>query len=155
MPQSAGYVPRNTFNLTKFYYPFHSLGNNLAQVDFLLRSARASIAADRSECQIGFSSNDRTNLQAALQAFSQALACLDEDSVMRAAIIRELKKIQPHSEATSGFVSPAHRIRDLEVSANESVRCGDFVAALEKRTEIFDNIVERKMQLFYVDVLKW
>lgn len=127
----------------------------MAEVDFSLRSARSSIEADRSERQLGFSTNDRSNLQTALQSYGQALACLDEDSVMRAAIIRAIKKIQPHSDATSGFVSPAHRIRDLEVSANENVRCGDFVSALEKRTEIFDNIVERRMQSFYVDVLKW
>lgn len=129
-------------------------GNNLAEVDFLLRSARAFIEAERAECHLGFSSNDHSNVQAALQSYNQALLCLDEDSVMRAAIIREVKKIQPHSEATSGFVSPAHRIRDLELAAYESVCCGDYVAALKKRTDIFENIVERKTQSFYIDVLK-
>lgn len=122
-------------------------------MDYLLRSARASIEADRDEQRLHSQSQDRSNRQGALRCYNQALACLADDSVMRAAVIRAIKKIQPHSDATSAFVSPSHRIWDLETAAKECVRCGDFVAALEKTTEIYDDIVERKMQSFYTDVL--
>lgn len=125
----------------------------MAEVDFLLKAARAYVQADIHAENLKLRSNDRANLEGALRCYQQALLNFEEDSVMRAAIIREIKKIHPISDMTSGFVSSSHRIYDLELSSNESIQIGDFVAALDKRTEIFDDIIERKVQHFYVDVM--
>jgi len=73
---------------------------------------------------------------------------------MKAAIIRKIKHIHPIIEVTSNFSSPAHRIYDLELSVQQSISSGDFVAALDKLTEIYEDIVERKAQNLYTDVLK-
>lgn len=139
-------------SLMNCFFLFNT-GNSLSEVEYLLKSARASVEADEKEENLRLLSNDRSHLEASLRCYNQALGRLDDDSVMKAAVIREIKKIQPHSDITSGFVSPAHRIFDLEVSADISVNIGDFVAALEKRTEIYDNIMERKVQRYYSDVL--
>lgn len=125
----------------------------MAEVDFLLKSARASIQADRKPDNLCLLSNDHSHIEGALRCYNQALENLDDDSVMKAAIIREIKKIHPNFEATSGFQSPAHRIWDLDVAAIDSVVNKDFVGALEKRTEIFDDILERKVQNLYVELL--
>lgn len=72
----------------------------------------------------------------------------------KAAIFRELKMINSKNEDLSNFSSPCHRIFDLEISANDSIRNNDLVSALEKLTEIYDDISERKIEIFYRNVLK-
>lgn len=59
-----------------------------------------------------------------------------------------------YGNITSDFNSPCHRIYDLELASNESVRSHDYVDALEKLTEIVDDISERKVEYLYEDVMK-
>lgn len=121
----------------------------------MLKSARAfadahSVDADR--CLL--SEENTCYLDGALRGFVEAQSQFPHDSPMKAAIIRELKKYHPNSELTSGFVSPAHRYHDLEVSASENIIAGDFVGALEKCTEIYDDIVERNVTTMYRDLME-
>lgn len=133
-----------------------ALGNVSAEVDLLLHSADASIAADRRAEQLHSLSNDRSHLENALRCYNQALEAYTEESVFRAAIILQIRRIQPHNtQVTSRFASPSHRMHDLDRAADECVRRGDYVAALEKRTEIFDDIVvERRVAAMYTDLLR-
>lgn len=126
----------------------------MQEVDYLLRAARAYIAADTKAEALQLRSNDRAYIDGALQCYHQAMDQLPDDSVQKAAVIREMKIIKPNSDATSSFASPSHRIYDLEVSATHSLYDNDFVDALDKRTEIFDNILERKVSDLYLDLLK-
>lgn len=130
-----------------------ALGNTLTEVDALLKSARAFVKYDREIEKLKVRSNNREHLEGALRCYNQAAARLEDDSVMKVAIIREVKKINPNAENTSNFNSPSHRIYDLEQSANVSISAQDFVGALEKLTEIFDDINERKVEDYYADVL--
>ena len=129
------------------------LGNTFAEVDFLLKSARASLAADAKVENLKVRTNDHAQIEAALRCYHDAISILDDNSVMKAAVIREMKKIQPNLETTSGFSSPAHRIYDLESAANECVVNEDYERALEKYTEIYDDILERKVHKMYEQVL--
>lgn len=131
-----------------------AMGNSSAEVDYLLKSADASIAADRYLEQLHTLSNDRSHLENALRCYNQALDAYADESVFRAAIIRKIKRIQPHCELTSSFASPSHRMHDLDRAADACVRSGDYAAALEKRTEIFDDICERRVQSLYTDLLR-
>lgn len=131
-----------------------ALNNTVSEIHFLLKSARAFVAANQAIDKLCLRSNANEHLNGALSSFQQAISLLPDDSVMKAAIIREMKQIHPNCDLTSNFASPAHRIYDLELSANECIKTEDFVGALEKLTEIFDDITERKTQHLYVDVLK-
>ncbi|XP_059617226.1 40-kDa huntingtin-associated protein [Phlebotomus argentipes] len=129
------------------------IGNGVTEVDALLRSAKAFLAAHDQQQRLHVLTNAGEHLEGALRCYNQALGRLSEDSAMRAAIIREIKKIKPNAENTSNFNSPSHRIYDLEMSAKESIQSGDFVAALEKLTEICDDVGERRVEAFYGSVL--
>lgn len=131
-----------------------ALNNTLAEVHFLLRSARSYVAADQQVDRLQIRSNANEYVEGALSCYNQAILLLDDDSVMRAAIIREIKRIHPNCELTSNFVSPAHRIHDLDIAANENIRTGDYVSALDKLTEIHEDITERKVQHFYGHILR-
>lgn len=131
-----------------------ALNNTLSEVHFLLRSARAFREADRTIDRLHLRSNSNEYLNGALNCYNQAIQSLDDESVMKAAIIREMKQIQSNCEMTSNFASPAHRINDLELAANDCIRTGDYAGALDKLTEIYDDIVERKVQHFYSEVLR-
>ncbi|XP_055713282.1 40-kDa huntingtin-associated protein [Phlebotomus papatasi] len=129
------------------------IGNGVTEVDALLRSAKAFLVAHERQEELHVLSNAGEHVEGALRCYNQALGRLSEDSAMKAAIIREIKKIKPNAENTSNFNSPSHRIFDLETSAGESIRSGDFVAALEKLTEICDDIGERRVEAFYGSVI--
>lgn len=122
-------------------------------MDYLLRAARAYVVADGRTEALHLRSNDRAYIDGALQCYHQAMDQLPDDSVTKAAVIREMKCIQPNSEATSSFASPSHRIHDLEVLATHNLYDEDFADALDKRTEIFDNILERRVSHLWCDLL--
>lgn len=128
--------------------------NQLSEVHFLLKSARSFVKATEEVGKLHLRSDGGEYLDGALSCYNLALAQMDDDSVMKAAIIREMKKLQPNCELTSNFVSPAHRVRDLEIAALECIRTEDNVGALEKLTEIHDDITERNMHSLYEDLLK-
>lgn len=131
-----------------------AVSNKLSEVHFLLLSARSYISADRAIDHLHVRSNANEYIEGALNCYNQAIALLNDDSVMKAALIREMKQIQPNCELTSNFVSPAHRINDLEMAANECILTADYIGALDKLTEIYDDITERKMEYLYKDVLQ-
>lgn len=127
---------------------------NEAENDFesYLKAARQFIKADERKSKLGFL-NNHEHLEGAHKAFFQALAIVD-DPVMKACIIREIRELNHDIDITSDFNSASHRIYDLELASNENIRSNDFIGALEKLTEIVDNITERKEVLSYHDVMK-
>lgn len=131
-----------------------ALNNSISEIHFLLKSARTFVAANEAIDKLCLRSNSNEHLNGALSSYQQAISLLQDDSVMKAAIIREMKQIHPNCDLTSNFASPAHRIYDLEIAANECIQTEDFAGALEKLTEIFDDITERKTQHLYTDVLR-
>lgn len=104
--------------------------------------------ADERKTSLGFQNNHEF-LEGAHRAYMQALSAID-DPVMRTCIIREMKDFNN----TSDFNSACHRIFDLELASNENIRCDDFIGALEKLTEIVDDITERKETHSYYDVMR-
>lgn len=117
-----------------------------------LKAARMFKKADERRSKLGFLNNHEF-LEGAHRAYFQALASVD-DSVMKACIIREIRELNNDVSITSDFNSASHRIYDLELASNENIRSGDFIGALEKLTEIVDDITERKEVQSYHDVMK-
>lgn len=130
-----------------------ALGNTQTEIDALLKSARAFVKFNSEIERLRVRSNNKEHIEGALRCYNQASSRLEDDSVMKAAIIREIKKINPNAENTTNFNSPSHRIYDLDLSASQSIRNCDFVTALEKLTELYDDINERKVEDYYSDVL--
>jgi factor VIII intron 22 protein len=97
--------------------------------------------------------NNHEFLEGAHRAYCQALTAT-EDAVMRTCIIREMKDLNNDLNITSDFNSASHRIFDLEVASNENIKSNDFIGALEKLTEIVDDITERKEVNSYHDVMR-
>lgn len=129
-----------------------TLNNPSCEVHLLLKAARAFKAADVDNLCTRSSTHD--NKQGALYCYKQALLQSEHDAVMKAAIIREMKKIHPNCDQTSEFVSPAHRAYELEMDANRCIRSTDYETALDKLTEIYDDIIERKVQTIYAKLLR-
>jgi hypothetical protein len=130
------------------------IGND-TEIDLLLKGGRMFVKAnDKRIAGLGCVNSNHEHLDGARRCYNQALASLPEGAaIMKTAIIRELKKIDPNTEQTSSFSSNAHRIFDLEAAANIDIHFADYVTALEKLTEIFDIITERKSQCMYEDVI--
>lgn len=131
-----------------------AVNNTLSEVHFLLRSARSYCEADRTVDCLHLRSNANEYINGALNCYNQAILLLNDDSVMKTGIIREMKRIHTNCELMSNFVSPAHRMYDLEMAANECIRTGDYAGALDKLTEVYDDITERKVQQFHCDMLQ-
>lgn len=108
--------------------------------------------ADSRKTKLGFLNNNEF-LEGANRSYFQALATVD-DSVMRTCIIREIRELNKSSNITSDFNSATHRIFDLEVASNENISSNDFIGALEKLTEIVDDLTERKELNSYYDVMR-
>ncbi|XP_055542193.1 40-kDa huntingtin-associated protein [Wyeomyia smithii] len=130
------------------------IGNETAEVDALLKAARAFRTAHDKQTNIRTDNRTSDCLEGAFRCYTHALSSLPEDSVAKAAIIRELREINPNAEITSNFSSPSHRIWDLEQSAEDSIRAVDYVAAFEKLSEIYDDITERRCAELYPEVMK-
>lgn len=128
-----------------------ALNNPVFERHLLLKAARAYRKADSN--RLCLRSNTKPYTQGALSCYHRVITQLSDDSAMKAAIIREMKEINPNYEVTSNFVSPAHRAQDLDMAANECITSGNFESALEKITEICDDIVERKVEDLYEDIL--
>lgn len=144
----------------------------MAEIDFLLKAAREFAQANQEVEKLNLQSNQKEYIEVrfslrfpnpilcnlfsfkgALKSYFQALSKLEDDSVLKAAVIREIRTINPNFEATSNFVSPCHRCYDLYKAANISIENKDYVSALEKLTDIFDNITERKKEDLYKDIM--
>lgn len=65
-----------------------ALNNPLSEMHFLLRSARAFVDANRTADRLHLRSNANEYINGALNCYNQAIQLLDDDSVMKAAIIR-------------------------------------------------------------------
>lgn len=125
-----------------------ALNNPIFEKHLLLKAARAYREADSN--RLCLRSNTKPFTQGALSCYHRVITQLNDDSAMKAAVIREMKEINPNYEVTSNFSSPAHRAQDLDLDANECITCGNFESALEKITEICDDIVERKVNDLYI-----
>jgi len=121
-------------------------------VESYLKAARLFRKADSRRTKLGFTNNHEF-LEGAYRSYFQALAAVD-DPVMRTCIIREIRELNKDLNITSEFNSAAHRIYDLEMASNENIRNEDFNGALEKLTEIVDDITERKEANSYFDVMR-
>lgn len=130
------------------------IGNDAAEVDALLKAARAFRRAHNQQTKLKIENPSSDHLEGAFRCYTQALSRLPDDSVTKAAIIRELKEINPNVEITSNFSSPSHRIWDLEQSAEENIKSRDYVAAFEKLTEIYDDVTERRCEDLYLQVMQ-
>lgn len=128
-----------------------ALNNPVFERHLLLKAARAYREADSN--RLCLRSNTKPYTQGALSCYHRVITQLNDDSAMKAAVIREMKEINRNYEVTSNFVSPAHRAQDLDLTANECITSGNFESALEKITEICDDIVERKVEDLYEDIL--
>lgn len=129
-----------------------ALNNPIFERHLLLKAARAYREADSN--RLCLRSNPKTYTQGALSCYHRVITQLNDNSAMKAAVIREMKEINPNYEVTSNFVSPAHRAQDLDLAANECITSGNFESALEKITEICDDIVERKVEDLYEYILE-
>lgn len=109
--------------------------------------------ADSMKTSLGFI-NPHEMLEGAHRSYYQALDAVEGDSVMKACIIREMRELNRNLSITSDFNSASHRIFDLEIASNENIRASDLIAALEKLTEIVDDISERKEASSYSTVMK-
>lgn len=73
-------------------------------------------------------------------------------------MLRRIRRIQAPGSSqhlTSSFASPAHRAHDLDRAASECVlRSADWCGALERRTELYDDVCERRVERMYADLLR-
>ncbi|XP_075155721.1 huntingtin-associated protein 40 kDa [Haematobia irritans] len=129
------------------------LSNSMAECQALLKAARLFLKAHEEMESLLLRSNRQEYRETALHCFTQAVEKSPDDSVIKAAIIREMSPLQPHYEGTSSFNSPAHRIYELELATEQSVINQDFLTALQQMDDIVDNIYERKKQNLYQEVL--
>ncbi|KAJ6646637.1 hypothetical protein Bhyg_01850 [Pseudolycoriella hygida] len=140
----------------RFFFIFYLmiLENFCAEVDFLLKAARSYHEADTKLERLCIRSNDNSFIDSSLQCYNNAINLLPDDSPMKAAVIKEMLKVKPSVEVSSGFASPPHKIHDLAAAANEFMRTKDYKSALDKLDEIIDDVRERNVQHFYVDVIR-
>ncbi|XP_055838100.1 uncharacterized protein LOC129906379 [Episyrphus balteatus] len=131
-----------------------SNGNNLSEVNCYLKSARAFLKANQISEDLQMRSNKEEYREGALKSYYLALTRVADDGVLKAAIIRETTAVNSNYDGTSTFSSPSHRIFDMELSAKKNVETGDYLGALERLTDIYDNLTERKKQHLYSDLLK-
>ena len=120
-----------------------------------LKASRSFVKADKRKTELGFLNNHEL-LEGANRSYFQALTGV-KDSVMKACIIREMRElveVNNNLMLTSDLQSPCHRIYDLEKASNENIKSNDFIGALEKLTEIIDDISERKEVKSFYDVVQ-
>ncbi|XP_065363060.1 uncharacterized protein Hap40 [Calliphora vicina] len=129
------------------------LQNSMAECQALLKAARLFLKAHEEMESLLLRSNRDEYRETALHCFTQAVEKCPDDSVIKAAIIREMTPLQPHYEVTSTFNSPAHRIYELELATEQCLKNHDYLKALQQLDDIVDNIYERKKQHLYQEVL--
>lgn len=129
-----------------------ALNNPVFERHLLLKAARSYREADTN--QLCLRSNTKSFTQGALSCYHRAITQLNDDCGTKAAVIREMKEINPNYDVTSNFESHCGRAKDLDLAANECIKSGNLESALEKITEICDDIVERKSETLYADILR-
>lgn len=120
-------------------------------VEALLKGARMFRKANERKNKLGFINNNE-NLEGAFRCYSQALST-EKNPVMKACIIREFTEINKNLNVTSEFNSPCHRVHELKLASSNDIQKNDFVAALDKLTEIIEMLAERKSEMLYEDVI--
>lgn len=120
-------------------------------VEALLKGARMFRKADERKNKLGFINNNE-NLEGAFRCYSQALTT-EKNPVMKACIIREFTEINKNLSVTSDFHSPCHRVYELQLASVNDIQKNDFVAALDKLTEIIEIQAERKSEALYEEVI--
>uniref|UniRef100_A0A336MH64 CSON015284 protein n=1 Tax=Culicoides sonorensis TaxID=179676 RepID=A0A336MH64_CULSO len=125
--------------------------------DFLLKAADAFMKAYNERIDFGYSSGEREYKIGALQCYNEILTSphLPQDSFIRASVIRLLKEIDPESPQTSTFHSPIMRYEDLKRGATYDMQKGNYWGALNKLTDIHDDIIERKKADYHAAVLEF
>uniref|UniRef100_A0A0K8UUX4 Factor VIII intron 22 protein n=1 Tax=Bactrocera latifrons TaxID=174628 RepID=A0A0K8UUX4_BACLA len=131
-----------------------SSGNVVNECQAYLKAARAFMRANNTNAALQLRSNGGECTEGALRCYCQALERCPDDTVLKAAIIREMSPLQPHYDGCSSFASPAHRIFELELAAHASLEQKDFLTALQQLDDIVDNICERKQCELYTDLLQ-
>ncbi|XP_036339353.1 uncharacterized protein LOC118748783 [Rhagoletis pomonella] len=131
-----------------------SAGNVINECQAYLRAARAFMRVHNTNAALQLRSSGGEFKEGALRCYCQALERCADDTVLKAAIIREMSPLQPHYDGCSSFASPAHRIFELEVAAHASLEQRDFLSALHQLDDIVDNICERKQHELYADLLQ-
>ncbi|XP_030381904.1 uncharacterized protein LOC115629555 [Scaptodrosophila lebanonensis] len=92
--------------------------------------------------------------EGALHCYNKASERVADGGVAKASVLRELKYLHNQLDRTSAFASPAHRINDLELAAEQYMRRGDYLGALQQYDDIVDNIYERKRAGMYGELLR-
>lgn len=122
------------------------------QRNALMKGARIFRKSKENRDKLGCIYNN-SSIEGAYRCYSQALSS-EQDPVMKACIIREFKEINKNLSLTSDFNSNPHRIYELEIASNNDIISHDYISALEKLTDIIEDISERKCEHLYADVLK-
>ncbi|XP_053951663.1 uncharacterized protein LOC128859026 [Anastrepha ludens] len=131
-----------------------SAGNVVNECQAYLKAARAFMRAHNTNAALQLRSSGGECKEGALRCYCQALERCADDTVLKAAIIREMSPLQPHYDGCSSFASPAHRIFELEQTAHAALEQRDFLCALQQLDDIVDNICERKQHELYSDLLR-
>lgn len=131
-----------------------SSGNVVNECQAYLKAARAFMRANNTNATLQLRSSGGESKEGALRCYCQALERCPDDTVLKAAIIREMSPLQPHYDGCSSFASPAHRIFELELAAHASLEQRDYLNALQQLDDIVDNICERKQHELYTDLLR-
>lgn len=128
----------------------------VTEVHYLLKAADSYTKAFNRRLELGYPDGEEEFRQGALRCYNDILTHdkLPDNSPMRAACIRRLKTIDPFTDETSTFESPVHRYEDLQLGANADIEQKNYQGALNKLTDIFDDIHERKVHHCYWHVLE-
>ncbi|XP_067636489.1 40-kDa huntingtin-associated protein [Eurosta solidaginis] len=131
-----------------------SAGNVVNECQAYLKAARAFMRAHNTNATLQLRSDGGECKEGALRCFCHALERCADDTVLKAAIIREMSPLQPYYDGCSSFASPTHRIYELELAAHAALEDNDFLCALQQLDDIVDSICERKQHELYTDLLR-
>ncbi|XP_063698103.1 uncharacterized protein LOC134829041 [Culicoides brevitarsis] len=124
---------------------------------YLIKAAEAFLKAYQRRFDLGYNDGEEEYRQGALRCYNDILENpkLPKDSVIRAMVIRQLKTIDPETSQTSTFDSPFMRYEDLKRAAIYDISQEFYKPALNKLTDITDDIVERKKELFHPEMMEY
>ncbi|EDV32855.1 uncharacterized protein Dana_GF21921 [Drosophila ananassae] len=129
-------------------------GSSQREAEAFLRAARSFQRAHNESGRLNLRTWHSGFREGALHCYQRATEKALDGGVFKAAILRELRQLEPQVEANSSLASPAHQIHDLETSAETSSQRGDFRSALQHYDDIVDNIYERRGARMYGDLLR-
>lgn len=124
---------------------------------YLLKGAEAFLKAYNRRFDFGYTDGEEEYRQGALRCYDEILQNphLPKNSFIRASVIRQLKTIDPHTDQTSTFESPLLRYEDLKRAAIVDIKEEHYQNALNKLTDISDDIIERKKEAYHPAVLEY